>query len=494
MSRLAIDLQKTAQWGAKFLYFTTIVFLILGFLINPKFHIGSIILMFFSLLNIYYKVVQTKHTLLRNFGLVAMARYALESIGPEMRQYFFMSDTEERPFNRTERAEVYRKAKNIDSTEAFGSLLEFNHHELKLKHSMFPKNKNNIEDYSLTFGENSPNPYTITKPMMISAMSFGSLGAQAIRSLSKGAKLAGIPINTGEGGLSKYHLSGGADIIFQIGTAKFSVRNDDNTLNDDKLIRVAEHPQVKMIEIKFSQGAKPGKGGILPKEKITTEISKIRGVPMDKDVISPERHVECDTSKNTIKFIDRVKKVSKLPVGIKFCLGDEKEFRSLIKEMKKQKIFPDYISIDGSEGATGAAPKSFMDNVGIPLLPALDKIHNILLQEKVRNKMKIVASGKLISPGKQITAIAHGADAIYSARGFMLALGCIQALQCNKGTCPIGITTHNPILQRGLIVNEKSKRIENYVKNCYKEFVELLAAMGCKSVKDLNKNKIYQAN
>ena len=463
MSRLAIDLQKTAQWGAKFLYFTTIVFLILGFLINPKFHIGSIILMFFSLLNIYYKVVQTKHTLLRNFGLVAMARYALESIGPEMRQYFFMSDTEERPFNRTERAEVYRKAKNIDSTEAFGSLLELNHHELKLTHSMFPKNKNNIEEYSLTFGENSPNPYTITKPMMISAMSFGSLGAQAIRSLSKGAKLAGIPINTGEGGLSKYHLSGGADIIFQIGTAKFSVRNDDNTLNDDKLIRVAEHPQVKKIH-------------------------------KNKDVISPERHVECDTSKNTIKFIDRVKKVSKLPVGIKFCLGDEKEFRSLIKEMKKQKIFPDYISIDGSEGATGAAPKSFMDNVGIPLLPALDKIHNILLQEKIRNKIKIVASGKLISPGKQITAIAHGADAIYSARGFMLALGCIQALQCNKGTCPIGITTHNPILQRGLIVNEKSKRIEDYVKNCHKEFVELLAAMGCKSVKDLNKNKIYQAN
>ena len=494
MARLAIDLQKTAQWGAQILYFATIISIFVGFVINPSFHISSVILVFFSLINIYFKHFQSKHTLLRNFGLLAMGRYILESIGPEMRQYFFMSDTEERPFNRTERAEIYKKAKNIDSTESFGSLLDFNHHELKLKHSMFPKNKNSLEDYSLTFGEKSENPYTITKPMLISAMSFGSLGAQAIRSLSKGANLAGIPLNTGEGGLSKHHLSGGADIIFQMGTAKFGVRNSDNTLNEEKLSKVAEHPQVKMIEIKFSQGAKPGKGGILPKEKITKEISKIRGVSMDRDVISPERHLECDTAKNTVKFIKKIQDISKLPVGIKFCLGDETEFRSLLKEMKKKKIFPAYIALDGSEGATGAAPKSFMDHVGVPLLPALDKIKKILKQEKVRDKIKIIASGKLISPGKQIIAIAHGADAIYSARGFMLALGCIQALQCNKGTCPVGITTHDPILQRGLIVNKKARRIQNYVNNCQREFIELLAAMGCNSVKDLKKSKIYQAN
>ncbi len=496
MGRLAIDLQKTAQWGAKFLYISNAFFITAGFLIDSSFHIGTVILTPLSLLNIYFKLIQKKHTLLKNFGLLAMARYMLESIGPEMRQYFFMNDTEERPFNRIERADVYRKAKNIDSTEAFGSQLEFNHHELKLKHSFFPLAKKNVESFLLTFGEERKceNPYTITKPVMISAMSFGSLGSKAISSLSKGACLSGIPLNTGEGGLSKYHLNGGADIIFQIGTAKFGVRNNDNTLNENKLKKVSNHPQVKMIEIKLSQGAKPGKGGILPKEKITKEIAKIRGVSLKEDVISPERHVECNNPKNTIKFIQRIQKISKLPVGIKFCLGDEKEFLNLIKEMKKQKTFPDYLALDGAEGATGAAPKSFMDNVGIPLLPALDLVQGILIKEKVRNKLKIISSGKLINPGKQLTALAHGANAIYTARGFMLALGCIQALQCNKGSCPTGITTHNPILQRGLVIEDKAKRIANYVVNMDKEFKELLAAMGCKSIEELNKSYIYNVN
>jgi len=279
-----------------------------------------------------------------------------------------------------------------------------------------------------------------------------------------------------------------------MGTAKFGVRNNDNTLNEEKLKRVANHPKVKMIEIKLSQGAKPGKGGILPKEKITKEIAKIRGVPLGQDVISPERHVECDSPENTIKFIQRIQDVSQLPVGIKFCLGDEKEFLNLIKEMKKQNVYPDYMALDGAEGATGAAPKSFMDNVGIPLLPALDSIQKILIKEKVRDKLKIISSGKLINPGKQLTAMAHGADVIYTARGFMLALGCIQALQCNRGSCPTGITTHNPILQRGLIVEEKANRIANYMKNMEKEFKELLAAMGCKSVKELKKSHIYNVN
>jgi len=496
MSRLAIDLQKTAQWGAKLLYFSNISFAIAGLLVNNSYHVGTAILTPLSLLNIYFKHIQKKHTLLKNFGLLAIARYMLESIGPEMRQYFFMNDTEERPFNRIERADVYRKAKDIDSTEAFGSQLEFNHHEMKLKHSFFPIAKKNIESFSLTFGEERmcKNPYTIIKPIMISAMSFGSLGSKAITSLSRGAYLSNIPLNTGEGGLSKYHIKGGADIIFQMGTAKFGVRNNDNTLNEEKLKRVANHPKVKMIEIKLSQGAKPGKGGILPKEKITKEIAKIRGVPLGQDVISPERHVECDSPENTIKFIQRIQDVSQLPVGIKFCLGDEKEFLNLIKEMKKQNVYPDYMALDGAEGATGAAPKSFMDNVGIPLLPALDSIQKILIKEKVRDKLKIISSGKLINPGKQLTAMAHGADVIYTARGFMLALGCIQALQCNRGSCPTGITTHNPILQRGLIVEEKANRIANYMKNMEKEFKELLAAMGCKSVKELKKSHIYNVN
>jgi glutamate synthase domain-containing protein 2 len=492
-SRLAVDLQKTAQWGAHLLYAGLIGWTALGYYVHPGFYVAAGITLPFALLNIHFKHIQKKHTLLRNFGLLGAARYMMESVGPELRQYFFSSDTEERPFNRMERAEVYRKAKNIDSTEAFGSLLEFNHHEVKLKHSMFPVAKKDVEPFSVTFGERSKNPFSINKHIMISAMSFGSLGAKAVEALSTGAKKAGIPMNTGEGGLSKYHLKGGADIIFQMGTAKFGVRNDDGTLNDDKLRRVAGQQNVRMIEIKFSQGAKPGKGGILPKSKITKEIAQIRGVSMDKDIISPERHQECDTPENTVKFIRHVQDVSELPVGIKLCLGDEKEFRTLVEEMKKQDGFPDYIAVDGSEGATGAAPKSFMDNVGVPLLPALQMVVRTLEEVGVRSKVKIVASGKLINPGKQITAIAHGADACYSARGFMLALGCIQALQCNKGGCPVGITTHDPILQRGLIVREKATRVANYVKNLDHEMKQLLAAMGLKSVSKLNKEKIYVA-
>jgi glutamate synthase domain-containing protein 2 len=491
MDRLSINLQETAQWGAKSLYIATLVFILLGFFIHPLFHIGTAFLMVFVVINLYFKHIQTHHTILRNFGLLGIFRYLLESIGPEMRQYFFSSDTEERPFNRTERTEVYRKAKDIDSTESFGSQLEFDHHEVKLKHSMFPTDK--LKPYKVTFGDERKikNTYTINKPMMISAMSFGSLGEQAIRSLSKGAKIAGIPMNTGEGGLSPYHLSGGADIIFQMGTAKFGVRNPDSSLNEKKLKELANIPQVKMIEIKFSQGAKPGKGGLLPKEKITEEIAKIRHVPLDQDVVSPPRHIECDNPQNTVKFIKKVQDISELPVGIKFCLGNERDFTNLIQEMKRTKIFPDYIAVDGAEGATGAAPKSFMDNVGIPLIPALDFITEYLDRQKLRGKLKIVASGKLINPGKQLTAMAHGADAVYTARGFMLALGCIQALQCNKGTCPVGITTHDWKLQRGIVVEDKANRVANYVKNLNHEIQELLTATGSESVADLDKSKLY---
>ncbi|MBL4694100.1 FMN-binding glutamate synthase family protein [Candidatus Gracilibacteria bacterium] len=494
MSRLAVDLQKTAGWGAKLLYFSTLIFAALGIWMHPYFHIGSGIFGFLSLVNLYYKHVQTEDILLRNFGLLAQMRYILESIGPELRQYFYASDTEERPFNRNERSEVYKKAENVDSTTSFGSQLEFDHHEIKLRHSMFPILKEERQKYSLTFGEERglKNKFEITKPFMISAMSFGSLGENAVRSLSKGAALGGIPINTGEGGLSPYHLSGGGDVIFQLGTAKFGCRNSDGSLNEEKFKEIAANKQVRMIEIKFSQGAKPGKGGLLPKEKITKEISEIRGVPMDQDIVSPPRHIECDTTVNTVKFIAKVQSLANdKPVGIKLTLGNEKEFREMILEMKKQDVLPDYMDIDGSEGGTGAAPKSFIDSVGIPLLVALPRVQKILTEEGVRDKMKLVCSGKLINAAKQLTAMAYGADAIYTARGFMLALGCIQALQCNKGTCPVGITTHDPLLQHGLVVEKKAERIKNYIFNMDHDFHELLAATGARTVQDLSMDKLY---
>lgn len=495
MNRLAIDLQGTAQWGAKLLYLGALGCIGLGYGLHWGFYVPAVPLSVLALLNIYFKHIQVKHTLLRNFGLLAMARYSMESIGPEMRQYFYLSDTEERPFNRTERSEVYQKAKDVDSTNAFGSQMEFDHHEVKIRHSMFPVCNHEVEPYKLTFGDtrrSCKQPFTIHKPMIISAMSFGSLGANAVKALSYGAKMAGIPLNTGEGGLSPYHLSGKCDVIYQMGTGKFGCRNEDSSLNEKKLKELVKHPEVKMVEIKFSQGAKPGKGGILPKEKITPEIARIRHVPMGQDVVSPERHIECEDAKSTVKFIKRVQGLVPVPVGIKFCVGDPKEVRILVKEMKKQKTYPDYISIDGGEGGTGAAPKSFMDNVGMPLFPALDVVVKILKEEKVRNKMKVMAAGKLVNPGKQVKAMAHGADACYTARGFMMSIGCIQAMQCNTGGCPVGVATHDPVLQRGLVVPDKAKRVANYVKNCYKEWVQLMAAMGCRNVCDLHSKKLYE--
>jgi glutamate synthase domain-containing protein 2 len=322
-------------------------------------------------------------------------------------------------------------------------------------------------------------------------MSFGALGEHAVRALSRGAKRAGIPMNTGEGGYPKYHLLEGADLIWQMGTAKFGARNDDGSLNEAKLKKIASEKNVKMIEIKFSQGAKPGKGGLLPAEKITKEIASLRHVSMGKDVVSPPHHKECVDAKSTVAFIGRVQKLVGKPVGIKFCLGSDSEFREMVKEMKRQKTFPDYIDVDGAQGGTGAAPKSYMDDIGVPLFPALHAVQNILVKEGVRGKLKLLSSGKLINPGKQMIALSLGADACYTARGFMLALGCIQALQCNRNTCPVGITTHRKELQHGLDIEDKAKRVVNYVASLEHEFYELLASTGKKTSAELSVSNLY---
>jgi glutamate synthase domain-containing protein 2 len=281
------------------------------------------------------------------------------------------------------------------------------------------------------------------------------------------------------------------NLIFQMGTAKFGVRNEDGSLNDQKLKDLADQDPIKMIEIKFSQGAKPGKGGLLPKEKISEEIAELRNVPMGQDVISPPHHVECLCPKTSVQFIRRVQEVSGLPVGIKFCLGRNTEFQELVREMKAQKVFPDYIDIDGAEGGTGAAPKSFMDDLGVPLVVALPAVQRILLEEGVRDKLKLVCAGKLINAGKQVKVLSMGANAIYTARGFMLAIGCIQALQCNKNICPVGITSHDPQFENGLDIESKSDRVVNYVNALEHDFTEILSAMGCRNVSELAHSNIY---
>jgi glutamate synthase domain-containing protein 2 len=445
-----------------------------------------------TVINLYYRYVQKQHALLANFGWVAQGRYFLESVGPELRQYLFTNDTDEKPFNRLERAEVYRKAKNVDSSSAFGSLLNFDGSEYKLRHSLYPTHPSQIEKYSLTFGEERGirNAVTITKPILISAMSFGALGSHAVRALARGARKAGVLMNTGEGGYPKYHLMEDCDLIFQMGTAKFGCRLGDGYLDEAGLRNIASQEHVRMIEIKFSQGAKPGKGGLLPKEKLTQEIAELRCIPMGKDVISPPYHLECTDPEATVRFIQRVQDVSQLPVGIKTCFGREDEFRVLVQAMKRLDIFPDYISIDGAEGGSGAAPKAFMDDLGVPILQALPLVHRILKEEGVRDRLKLLAAGKLINPGKQFIALSLGAQACYTARGFMLALGCIQALTCNRNTCPVGITTHNPYLQRGLDIEQKSERVKNYVMNMEHDHYEVLASLGKRSFRELNEENI----
>ncbi len=490
--RLTVNLERISKIVNIGLPCLCLAFLAAGYFYSFYYHFLTVTFFFMAVINFYYRHLQKNHALLANFGWMAQLRYLLESVGPEMRQYFFANDWEERPFSRVDRAEIYRKAKGVDSSSAFGSQLPFDGSDYRLRHSLYPVENKALEPYSLTFGEERDikNTYTLSKPVIISAMSYGALGDRAIRALARGAKKAGIPMNTGEGGYPKNHLMEGCDLIFQMGTAKFGVRNEDNSLNEAKLRKLAQHQEVKMIEIKFSQGAKPGKGGLLPKEKITKEISELRGVPMDHDVISPPYHVECTDSAATVQFIRRVQDISELPVGIKLCIGHEDEFRNLIQAMKELDMFPDYISIDGAEGGTGAAPKAFMDNIGMPLFQALPLVHRILTKEGVRDRLKLLSAGKLVSPGRQFVALSLGAQACYTARGFMMALGCIQAMQCNQNTCPVGITTHDKHLQAGLDIEVKSQRVRNYVLSLNHDYYEILASLGKKSFRELDEANV----
>lgn len=493
-SSFAIDLEKTSKTANTGIVVLTALFALAGNFISFYFHFLTVAFLLLVLLNVYWRHGQKSHALLANFGFLAQFRYMAESVGPEFRQYLFSSDTEERPFNRVERAEVYRKAKGIDSSSAFGTLLDNDPTETKLRHSFYPVDKMNLDEFDVAVGEarGLKTTYHIRRPIMISAMSYGALGENAVRALSRGARNAGIPMNTGEGGYPKYHLLENSDLIFQLGTAKFGVRTEEGYLDDHKLAELAAIDQIKMIEIKLSQGAKPGKGGLLPKEKITEEIAELRGVSPDKDVLSPSHHLECSDAETTVQFINRVQEVSGLPTGIKFCLGRPDEFRDLVKEMKKQSVLPDFITVDGGEGGTGAAPKSFMDDLGMPLFEALPLVQQILVDEGVRDQLVIFASGKLINAGRQLKAMALGADVVYSARGFLLALGCIQALQCNKNTCPVGITTHVPHLQKGLDVEIKSQRVASYVDALHHDFEELLAATGSKSPRELSELNLFR--
>ncbi|MFV0595314.1 FMN-binding glutamate synthase family protein [Shewanella sp.] len=438
--------------------------------------------------------MQTKQAVRHNYPVIGRFRYLFEKQGEFFRQYFFAQDREELPFNRAERSWVYRAAKNVDRTIAFGSTRPLDSTgTIMFMNTAFPTQDEDITPINpLTIGPNCKHPYTTKAICHISAMSFGALSRPAVTALSHGAALAGCWLNTGEGGLSPYHLKGGCDLVFQIGTAKYGVRNEHGHLDDDKLKEIATHPEVKMFEIKMSQGAKPGKGGILPGIKVTEEIAKIRGIPLGHDSISPNGHIEFKNVGDILDMIARVRDVTGKPTGIKAVLGDVQWLEDFCDEIERrgEASAPDFFTLDSADGGTGAAPQPLMDYVGLPLKESLPILVNMLIQRGLRKRIKVVASGKLIVPSRVAWALALGADFIASARGNMFALGCIQALQCNKDTCPTGITTHNKKLQQGLNPRDKSTRVANYNHNLHHDLALIAHSCGVTEPRQLKPSHV----
>ncbi|MCG8370766.1 MAG: FMN-binding glutamate synthase family protein [Proteobacteria bacterium] len=416
---------------------------------------------------------QTRQTVRRNFPVIGRFRYLFEELGEFFRQYFFALDREEMPFNRAQRSWVYRAAKGVDNTVAFGSTLNLSPCGTPIfVNCPYPTLEEDAAPTAgITIGPHAREPYVAGSLFNVSGMSYGAISKPAVLALSNGSRMAGNWMNTGEGGLSPWHLEGGADIVFQIGTAKYGVRAADGSLDEDKLREIAAHPTVRMIELKLSQGAKPGKGGILPGEKVTEEIAGIRQIPAGVDSISPNRHPEIDSADDLLDMIGRIREVSGLPTGFKTVVGAWGWLDELFAKIERRgaECAPDFITVDGGDGGTGAAPMSLMDNVGLPLREALPLVVDLLVRHGLRDRVKVVASGKLINPADVAWALCVGADFVTSARGFMFALGCIQALQCNKNTCPTGITTHDRKLQRGLVPGDKAERVRQYSETMRKE-------------------------
>lgn len=445
-------------------------------------------------------VRQTKHAIRRNYPVIGRFRYSFEKLGEFFRQYFFAMDREELPFNRAQRTWVYRAAKDIDNTVAFGSTRNISAPgQVMFVNCPFPTlGEDAVSAQPVTIGPHARMPFTTASLFNISGMSFGAISKPAVQALGQGATNAGCWINTGEGALSPYHLESGADVVFQIGTAKNGVRDLDGNLSDEKLREAAAHPQVKMFEVKMSQGAKPGKGGILPGAKVTPEIASIRGIRAGEDAISPNRHPDVRNNEDLLDLIRHIREVTGKPVGFKAVIGAYGWLDNLFEAVWRRGIesAPDFIAVDGADGGTGAAPMPLIDDMGLPLRESLPLLVDKLCEHGLRDRVKVVASGKLITPADVAWALCVGADFICSARGFMFALGCIQALQCNKNTCPTGITTHDIKLQRGLHPPTKAQRVADYVKNMVYEVGTIAHSCGVRNPRELRRfhARIVQPN
>lgn len=431
-------------------------------------------------------ISQKSQTLKRNYPVLAHGRYLMEMIRPELYQYFIESNVDGLPFNRERRSVVYQRAKGVLDTLPFGTQLDVYATDYEwINHSMSPKPLSHEDFRVLIGGKDCKQPYSASI-FNISAMSYGSLSKNAILALNGGAKKGGFYHNTGEGGLSPYHLEPGGDVVWQIGTGYFGCRNKDGSFNDEEFKKRATLPNVKMVEIKISQGAKPGHGGILPAKKLTPEICEIRGVEPGKDVLSPPYHKSFSTPMQLLEFIQKLRELSGgKPIGFKFCVGNMSDFLGIVKAMLKSNILPDFITVDGGEGGTGAGPLEFSNSVGTPLNEGLSFVHNALQGALLRDKIRVIAAGKVVTGFALASKIALGADVCNSARGMMFALGCIQALRCNTNHCPTGVATQDPELVAGLVVTDKVKRVANFHKATIHSFKEVIAAAGLSSFADI---------
>ncbi len=468
--------------------FNSLIYMSLAFTIV----VGSLVLV--AIIFYFIDITQRKHTIRRNYPVIGRFRYWFEHLGEFFRQYFFALDREELPFNRAERSWVYRAAKNENRTIAFGSTRDLTYPGTVIfLNSAFPTlSEDATPAKPLLIGPHCEKPYEANSFFNISGMSYGALSRPAITALSWGAAKAGCWLNTGEGGLSEHHLKGNCDLVMQIGTAKYGVRDEAGALSDERLKAIAAKPQIKMFELKLSQGAKPGKGGILPAEKVTEEIAEIRGIPAGQASISPNGHPEIKNVSDLLDMLERIRKVTGKPVGFKAVIGDALWLVQLFELINERGIesAPDFITVDSADGGTGAAPQPLMDYMGLTVRESLPWLIKTLTQFELRERIRVIVSGKLITPSRVAWALAEGADFVVSARGFMFALGCIQALQCNKNTCPTGITTHNPKLQKGLMPREKSERVANYHKYIEYEVGMIAHSCGVKDPRELKKEHV----
>ncbi|WP_126972637.1 FMN-binding glutamate synthase family protein [Gynurincola endophyticus] len=474
--------------------FSLVVTFALAFFLNPNWYVIFAILLALTILG-FYDMAQTKHSIMRIYPVFGRLRFLMEELRPKIYQYFIESDIDGRPINRIDRSTVYQRAKMENDTMPFGTQLDVYSEGYEwLCHSMAPKDFKSLDHNPrvMVGNKDCKKPYSLSI-YNISAMSYGSLSQNAVEAMNAGAKIGGFAHNTGEGGLSPYHLKHGGDIIWQIGTGYFGCRDADGNFDPQLFSEKAQLDQVKMVEIKMSQGAKPGHGGILPASKNTPEIAAIRHVEPHTLVASPPYHKAFSTPREMILFVQKLRELSGgKPVGFKLCIGYKSEFIAICKAMMDLNIYPDFITVDGAEGGTGAAPQEFSNYVGAPLLDGLDFVHNILNGLNIRKNIKLIASGKITSGFHIIRAMALGADACYSARAMMMAVGCIQALLCNTNKCPVGVATQDPKLTVGLVVEDKKTRVANFHRKTVESVVELLGASGLDKKENITRSHIYR--